>query len=413
MSQEFAKEIVMPINPVAITKALNNDIPALRSIQTDVDNLYTDAIRLWCNPPVSQSILIEWGSNLVTRLDRLVRIAIPIDEPFNHQYPPGSLPDHSLMIAVDGAQVHPSANPLSSYVWSTVNLGAASWNWHKNDPASSIRTAIKTDLYLGDLHLFEEGMQQSPDQIDLLRDVGERQWLADLAMKALQESESVVAWLDGKIELWGGRGDGGGLGSYKKSFEKVERAFHELSDHRIPFAGYIASAQSTLLVRLLEIAILGPGKLRQVRQLSPLRGLTDARLLEDWLKPNHRTAVFRLGTRSAGAFGGSEMALHLVYLNVGTPSASQIVRLEIPAWLAKDPVKLGEMHALLLMQCQAVDGIQYPYLIARADEAAYVSPAEIQAVEAEISSALMRAGIRANTLTAKLLMKRASRKWQK
>ena len=50
-----------------------------------------------------------------------------------------------------------------------------------------------------------------------------------------------------------------------------------------------------------------------------------------------------------------------------------IARIDIPMWVARDPQKVNDLHALILEQCAMQGRNPYPYALTRADELAVVS----------------------------------------
>ncbi len=88
-----------------------------------------------------------------------------------------------------------------------------------------------------------------------------------------------------------------------------------------------------------------------------------------WLQPNHRTAAF---------FSGAEIAAHypamvrpaFFYLNTG----DEVARVEIPAWIAENPILCDQIAGVLLDQCTKGQG--YPISLAEAHEQAVVRSAD-------------------------------------
>ncbi len=137
-------------------------------------------------------------------------------------------------------------------------------------------------------------------------------------------------------------------------------------------AGFVDKPSADLVVRLLEIASLNEEELSEAKDLHPLRGVSDRFLFQSLLEPGERSAVFSIHSRSARHYT-DQLALHFFYLNVGRRGKPWLARVELPAWVAKNPQQLQNMHAVLFHQCQILGSRPFPYLIHRAHEAAVVT----------------------------------------
>ncbi|MHB8819977.1 MAG: DNA double-strand break repair nuclease NurA, partial [Bellilinea sp.] len=88
-----------------------------------------------------------------------------------------------------------------------------------------------------------------------------------------------------------------------------------------------------------------------------------------------------------------QIALHFFYLNVGLGDNSHLVRVEIPAWVSRQPEFVDLLQATLLQQCKQLGLRPYPYALHRAHEVALVSFQEKQQVEWMLAVELQRKGI--------------------
>jgi len=69
----------------------------------------------------------------------------------------------------------------------------------------------------------------------------------------------------------------------------------------------------------------------------------------------------------------------------------EIVRLEVPQWVARDEEKLNLLQALVYDQCQRGRG--YPSALQEAHEQAVITGPERRVVESLVEEALMKEGI--------------------
>jgi hypothetical protein len=74
-------------------------------------------------------------------------------------------------------------------------------------------------------------------------------------------------------------------------------------------------------------------ELKDIRKKSGLRGVTDLWLFQQLLQPGERSAVFGLQSSSRAHYKGG-LALHFFYLNTSRDDHPNLVRVEIPAWVA-------------------------------------------------------------------------------
>jgi hypothetical protein len=194
----------------------------------------------------------------------------------------------------------------------------------------------------------------------------------------------------------------------KNFFDRYLTALSKLHSRQAITAGYVDVPRSDLLVRLLEIApqdkpVRDAGKRRW------LRGISDIELLEPWIKPGERSAIFGLRSRTSHKYQ-NEFSLHFFYLNVSLVKEKPLLaRVEIPAWVAQDPTMVNALHAVLVQQCQIVPTRRYPYLLTRADETAVVTLDEKLQVDQMIAREVYQRGLELAQKSEKQHSKEAAR----
>jgi hypothetical protein len=149
---------------------------------------------------------------------------------------------------------------------------------------------------------------------------------------------------------------------------------------------------ANLVVRLLEAAMLPESELTEINKKHPLNGVMDSLLYREMLQPGERSAVFELQSQSAAYYQG-DLGLHFFYLNAGRPKRPSLARVDLPAWVARNPRLLDDLHAALVSQCRVMGARPYPYLLHRAHEAAVVSLQEKDQVTQMITAELRRRGV--------------------
>jgi len=120
--------------------------------------------------------------------------------------------------------------------------------------------------------------------------------------------------------------------------------------------------------------------------------VTDLWLFQQLLPPGERSAVFGLQSSSQVHYKG-DLALHFFYLNTSRDDHPNLVRVEIPAWVAQDENKLKLIHAALISQSRILGARAYPYILHRAHEIAVVKFEEKQQVEQMLMLELRRNGM--------------------
>jgi len=341
-----------------------------------------------------------WLNQRVERITRLhdpnLRCAVPAvhlptpPEALNACLPLPNLPVQATLIAADGSQIFPDRHEQVSF--SLINIGAIQMVLGSQEPPQV--TVDSRLLYDEQLHT-PTGIK-SESQISLMRDLEERKLLAHLAGES---PTGAITFTDGPMELWGAKDAQENL-EFQQSLEKYLAVLQRLHANGGTIAGYVDKPSANLVVRLLEIALLDEADLAKVKDSYPLHRVSDRYLFQTLLKPGERSAVFGMQSRSARHYH-AELALHFFYLNVGRPGKPWLARIEVPAWVAGNPERLDDLHAVLYHQCQIMGSRPFPYLIHRAHEAAVVSFDEKDQVSQMIVNELYRRRVGVDNLSYK------------
>ncbi|MGD2027529.1 MAG: DNA double-strand break repair nuclease NurA [Anaerolineales bacterium] len=333
----------------------------------------------------------------VANLDQYFRVALPTDEALNESFPLPDLPAQATIIAADGSQINPDRHLGIDYC--LVNVGA--FQMVLNDP-NPPKTTIKSELFFG-----EDVFSMQEKIVALIRDMREREILAELAADI---QGPLITFTDGPIELWGREVALAEAEEEeeKNYFERYMKALHKLYQLKAATAGYVDKPRFDLLIRLLEIApenkpVKDAGKNRW------LRGILDTEILEPWIGPGERSAIFGLLSRSTKRYQ-NQFSLHFFYLNVSlNENKPMLARVEIPAWVAQNAVMVDALHAVLVQQCQIVPTRTYPYVLTRADETAVVSRDEKEQVASLMARELRQRGMEVSDKSQKQLSKEDAR----
>ena len=319
---------------------------------------------------------------VVRNHDPSLRCAVPAAEPLTAHFPPPPLPKHLVLLAADGSQIFLDRHALVEYF--LINIGTIQMTYGESLPAS---ITLLSDLHYGDdLHV--SGAYPTEEKVSLLRDLRERQKLADLVE---QMGEPAITLTDGRLELWGASPEEAGGEAGEGSLQTFLEALARLQAAGAIPAGYVDKPGEDYLIRLLEVASQPPEKAKD----RPLLGVRDVDLFRRILAPGERSAVFEVQSRFAGIYRrrSESFAPHFFYLNVGREDHPWLARVDLLAWVAQDGRKLGELHAALVHQCSILGTRPYPYLLHRAHEIARVTPDEKGQLELMIANELRRHGI--------------------
>lgn len=360
-----------------------------------------DLLGSWADKTAELRLKIERAC----QADPSLRCAVPLDELLDASCREPVLPKQVTFLAADGSQILPDRH--SALLFSLVNVGAIALELGSGkapEVFTESRLLFADELYTETVMLTEEAIQQQ-------RDIAERRYLLELAPKY---SAPILALTDGPVELWGVKG--GAAEEYRRNLELHKSILSQLKAKDVIVAGYVDKPGADLVIRTLEIAqFSNEEEFKNIRKKHPLRGVTDRWLFGEnaLLKAGYRSAVFGLQSSSQPHYTG-DLALHFFYLNVGESKHPSMVRVEIPKWVADNPVKLDLVHAGLLHQCRVMGAKPYPYILHRAHEIAVVKFEEKKQVEQMLELELRKVGVEfegpSNKQSAKDLKGRAGRK---
>lgn len=357
---------------------------------------------------------------LAAEIADYVHLAAPTEEPINATFPPPpteNCAERVLFLAADGSQIEP--NPHAALFYGLVNVGVVVMAGHETP-----RTLIESNFY------DPETLLESRPDIPLQRDLAERRALAKALaawrgeanseeewrrlMAHLPQPEVVVTLTDGPLELWGAKDATGGFAEALKEYLTSLRsllAAHRQAPPAVLTAGYVDKPHADLVVQLLRLAAIGetakPEEIKAELERRPPRfaAISDAALFRRLLAPGERSAIFSLVSRSREDYTG-DLALHFFYLNASpTTGHAAIARVEIPAWVAKDPAAVQTLHAALLWQARHVPNAPYPYILHRAHEEAVVRRGDRETVERWLITALAENNVPLGSRSAKQILK--------
>jgi hypothetical protein len=250
---------------------------------------------------------------------------------------------------------------------------------------SGLAPKITVDSEMLDLDLLHsEAEMASEGYIALIRDVAER---SVLAREAALRQEPVITLTDGGLELFR---EPKITETYTEKLTEYMQVLRDLMNTGAITAAYVDKPGSGLVMQMLDLASSPPDA---VRGTDRFRGFPDRLLFSAVLNhPGDRSGLFKIKSNSAKNFTG-ELELHFFYLNISKNDHPDIVRVEIPAWVADDNAKMRLLHASLVEQAWLLAN-PYPYVLHRAHEEAVVSFEDSSRLEVMIIGQLLKIGVK-------------------
>jgi hypothetical protein len=233
--------------------------------------------------------------------------------------------------------------------------------------------------------------------------------LAELATdwRTQEPLEPAVALVDGSLTYWFLEG----LPDAARTLilQPIFEAWQVCQRLRIPIMSYLSAGRSLEVMNFLRLGLCpypvpdcqthchGNPEGSPCDKLKPLR---DTTLMQTWLEPGQRSALWRSTSRILEHYG--EQQIVFCYVNVGT----EIARIEFPVWVAQDSGLLHQGLSLLLAQVRK--GYGYPVALAEAHHQAVVRAGDRARFFLLIEEELRRSGLGQLLPSAKESRKRES-----
>jgi hypothetical protein len=116
-------------------------------------------------------------------------------------------------------------------------------------------------------------------------------------------------------------------------------------------AGYISSPKSHLLLNLISLAENAPGILKEYRTVD------DTVLMRYGLAIGQRSAIFLHGSRRNLPMEKAGAGVYFFFVKI---NHDEVARVELPVWIAQDPIRLDQVHASVLEDSKMLG---YPYAL--------------------------------------------------
>lgn len=330
----------------------------------------------------------EWLDEFAEAGEELRRAAaqagvpIPTAEPLNAVFPLPALPPRFTVIGADGSQIQPDRHAAAAYY--LINIGSLVYR-HGSGEAPEARSI--PDLRYLDEDLYERNRPVQGNLLDVRRDLAEITHLADLVEQ--EPAGPVLALVDGTLILWVLEDEArevvrDKVAAYVAQLERIRARGRAV-------AAFASRPRRSEVGRLLHLARLG-GDVERAREMpNPLERIPD-RLIFATLPPGSRSALFESGNAINREFYPAHQRVRFFYVNLAADEEEAVIaRVEVPTWVATDADLLALTHGAVVAQSRIAGG--FPYVLARADELAYVSGPERSELAQMVETSLLAAGL--------------------
>lgn len=320
---------------------------------------------------------------------RAVGAAIPDSEPIDSIVPAPETPPRYTVVGVDGSQIEPDRHGVAYYY--LINVGSLVYR-HGSGSAPDAQSLPV--LGYADEDLYEGDALVSGNLLDVRRDLAEIARVADLCESERGRSATdvpapIAALIDGTLLLWT-------LHERSPARQREKAATHCAQMDRIRAAGaalgaFTSRPRRVEVTRLLHLLHVDGDADRAERTRNPLRRVSD-RALFATLPPGARSAMFVSPSQVNNHYAEVGHQIHFCYVNVSDVGhQAAVARVEIPEWVACDPARLALLHGAIVAQSRILG--DFPYVLARADELAFVAGGEREMLGQLVSESLLRAGL--------------------
>ncbi len=323
-------------------------------------------------------------------INKSLRCALPADESLTSIH---HLPESDTIITIiasDGSQINPSRHRQVDFC--LINVATI-----------SLRTGVDAAPIINTESILLDVGELSPDNtpiteelLALERDIHER---AALASQVRRHTPPMVSLTDGPLELF--REINISARFEKKLVEYID-ILSDLNNSQAATAGFVDKPHSDLVNRLLKLIIKKESQtgVRDINEITRV-WVSDANLYSALLvTPGDRSAIYRIQSPWSKQYK-EDLALCFFYLNVSRSETPYLARVEIPAWCARNPDMLDQLHTTIYRQCNIMNPRPYPYILHRAHEIAMVTHEESLDLDAKIAVELKRRGIESELISNK------------
>ena len=278
--------------------------------------------------------------------------------------------DPYTVVAVDGSQIYPDRHMGAAHCF-VINIGGATFSYAAT---SSVHFFSTPEVWTAQsLAAYNDAFTMSPDLVDLLREEGE---LTALVARADEvHDQQPVVLIDGTLIFWNLEGKHPALQKY--FINRYVAQLQQLYERGVPCAGYISMPHSRDLINVVKLGLCRFATANCIPchasysdfPCKQVDALIDTHVMHKLLNEGERSIFFSSSSRILAEYP-DHLKPQFCYFNVG----SEIVRLEMPTWVAQNEALCTRVCAIILDQCAKGGG--YPVSLAEAHEQAVVTTAD-------------------------------------
>jgi hypothetical protein len=316
----------------------------------------------------------------VTYQNTLSLFGTPIEEPSKTFNVKKEISTY-IAVAADGSEIPIDEDFLFPYY--IINIGFIVLQYGKNHLFSGDSNAKiyfeEEDLYekTGDKNMLIRGELLSSKML-----LEESKKLEELLLSFPITTIPILALFDGTLIQWEIKEMGE---DYKKNFiESFQRMLLIAEQLNAPIIGYISGTRSRDIIEMVRIFLGMKDEAFDEKLLSITK---DSDIFEALLRTGERSAVFK---SNAPILNFYNSPIYFFFLNVG----SEVVRIEIPEFVAKNGDLLETTCALIISQSDKGKG--YPVALKEAHEQAVIKNSEKKFIEELFIESLGKKGIKFN-----------------
>ncbi len=278
------------------------------------------------------------------------------------------IPEYDLL-AVDGSQIYPDRH-MADVGCFLINIGACLLSYSQKSKVEffSIPKVFLSDQWNEEMH----DLPFSPDIVDLKREEMEFLFALEKSLEIMKNREiPFLCLMDGSLIFWHLESKPENVRDYfLKRYTHILQKFYE---HQVPVVSYLSLPKNRELINLVKLELCEnkdpdslPCRNRTVTcRCEAVQHYADWQLAEAFLKPGHRSILFSSHGKIIDYYP-QHLEPRCFYMHAG----KEIVRVEMPAWVAYDENMLNGIASMCLNQSEK--GFGYPVALAEAHEQAVV-----------------------------------------
>jgi len=273
--------------------------------------------------------------------------------------------DKYIVLSVDGSQIYPDRH--AGTPCHLINVGYVALNYGM--PGQRVYFNSEPHVF-ADFGVNSDFLESPTELVNCRRQDFELIAGYNLSYKyknmyaSENEKNSIpqVFFFDGSIIFW--HLESKAIEVKERFLASYLRMMHKFYEDKILMAGYISLTKSKEIVNLIRVALCN-FEVENCQEYKKVDCVVDAMIASFYLKPFERTTIFKNNSKITSYYP-EHLQPHFFYMHIG----SEIVRIEIPLWVAED-IKNVDLIANMIAD-QSIKGRGYPVALAEAHEQAVV-----------------------------------------